>query len=63
MLRTSLSFILRNSQTFPFQDDPCSIDNINLGSPNRASNCAALGVPAGYDVNDYITAGNGRYRW
>ena len=42
---------------FPFQDDPCSIDNINLGSPNRAGNCAALGVPAGYDVNDYITAG------
>ena len=42
---------------FAFQDDPCSIDNINLGSPNRASNCAALGVPAGYDVNDYITAG------
>ncbi len=42
---------------FAFQDDPCSIDNINLGSPNRVSNCAALGVPVGYDVNDYITAG------
>ena len=42
---------------FPFQDDPCSIQNINIGSANRAGNCAALGVPAGYDVNDYITAG------
>jgi outer membrane receptor protein involved in Fe transport len=41
---------------FAFQDDPCSIENINLGSPNRASNCAQF-VPAGYDVNDFITAG------
>lgn len=42
---------------FSFQDDPCTIQNINIGSANRAANCAALGVPAGYDVNDYITAG------
>ena len=41
---------------FAFQDDPCSIQNINLGSPNRPSNCAEF-VPDGYDVNDYITAG------
>jgi len=41
---------------FAFQDDPCSIANINLGSPNRASNCAQF-VPDGYDVNDFITAG------
>lgn len=41
---------------FAFQDDPCSIQNINLGSANRASNCAQF-VPEGYDVNDYITAG------
>ena len=41
---------------FSFQDDPCSIENINLGSPNRASNCAQF-VPQGYDVNDFITAG------
>ncbi|MEM1191061.1 MAG: TonB-dependent receptor [Pseudomonadota bacterium] len=41
---------------FAFQDDPCSIENINLGSPNRASNCAQF-VPPGYDVNDFITAG------
>jgi outer membrane receptor protein involved in Fe transport len=42
---------------YSFQNDPCSIDNINNGTPNRPSNCAALGVPVGYDVNDYITAG------
>ena len=41
---------------FAFQDDPCSIANINLGSPNRAANCAQF-VPPGYDVNDFITAG------
>lgn len=41
---------------FTFQDDPCTIQNINLGSANRASNCAQF-VPTGYDVNDYITAG------
>ena len=42
---------------YGFQNDPCSVDNINNGTPNRPGNCAALGVPAGYDVNDYITAG------
>jgi len=42
---------------FAFQDDPCTIQNINVGSANRVANCAALGVPEGYDVNDYITAG------
>lgn len=41
---------------FTFQDDPCTIQNINLGSANRASNCAQF-VPDGYDVNDFITAG------
>lgn len=41
---------------FTFQDDPCTIQNINLGSANRAANCAQF-VPEGYDVNDYITAG------
>ena len=41
---------------FAFADDPCTIDNINLGTPNRAANCAQL-VPDGYDVNDFITAG------
>ncbi|MFT7246444.1 MAG: iron complex outermembrane receptor protein [Candidatus Azotimanducaceae bacterium] len=41
---------------FAFADDPCSIDNINLGTPNRVANCAQF-VPVGYDVNDFITAG------
>lgn len=42
---------------YAFQDDPCSIDNINNGTPNRPGNCAALGVPVGYNVNNFITAG------
>jgi len=42
---------------YGFQNDPCSVANINNGSPNRPGNCAALGVPAGYDVNNFITAG------
>lgn len=50
-------FSPQQPSSYGFQNDPCSIDNINNGSPNRASNCAALGIPAGYDVNDYITAG------
>jgi iron complex outermembrane recepter protein len=41
---------------FTFQDDPCTIQNIGLGTPSRAANCAQF-VPAGYDVNDFITAG------
>jgi iron complex outermembrane receptor protein len=42
--------------TFRFSDDPCTVQNIDLGSANRASNCAEF-VPNGYDVNDFITAG------
>jgi iron complex outermembrane receptor protein len=42
--------------TFRFSDDPCTVQNIGLGSANRASNCAEF-VPNGYDVNDFITAG------
>jgi len=41
---------------FSFQDDPCTVQNISLGTANRASNCAQF-VPNGYDVNDFITAG------
>jgi outer membrane receptor protein involved in Fe transport len=29
--------------------DPCSARNIGTGSANRAANCAAAGIPAGYD--------------
>lgn len=43
--------------SYGFQNDPCSVDNINNGTSNRPGNCAAIGVPAGYDVNNYITAG------
>jgi iron complex outermembrane recepter protein len=34
--------------SFVFIDDPCSAAFINLGSSTRATNCAALGLPAGY---------------
>lgn len=50
-------FSPQQPSSYGFQNDPCSIDNINNGSPNRPGNCASLGVPVGYDVNDYITAG------
>lgn len=36
------------SQNFAFVGDPCDIQNINNGTPNRAANCAAAGVPAGF---------------
>lgn len=32
-------------------NDPCSAQNLNLGSPTRAANCAALGMPAGFRAN------------
>lgn len=42
--------------TYPFLQDPCSIQNINAGSQFRAANCAQF-VPDGYDVTEFITAG------
>jgi outer membrane receptor protein involved in Fe transport len=36
-------------QNFSLVDDPCSARNIGTGSTNRPTNCAAAGVPAGYD--------------
>lgn len=36
-------------QNFATIADPCSARNIGTGSANRAANCAAAGVPAGYD--------------
>lgn len=33
----------------PNFQDPCSARNIGTGSANRAANCAAAGIPAGYD--------------
>ncbi len=36
------------TQNFAFVSDPCDVLFIGTGSPNRAANCAALGVPAGF---------------
>ncbi len=36
-------------QNFATIADPCSARNIGTGSANRAGNCAAAGLPAGYD--------------
>ncbi|VVT14657.1 TonB-dependent receptor [Sphingomonas sp. EC-HK361] len=36
-------------QNFALVNDPCSARNIGTGSTTRPANCAAAGVPAGYD--------------
>lgn len=36
------------SVNFGFVNDPCDVLFINNGTTNRAANCAALGVPAGF---------------
>jgi outer membrane receptor protein involved in Fe transport len=38
------------SQNYALVDDPCDPNFINTGSPTRAANCRAAGVPAGYDA-------------
>ncbi|MBA3676213.1 MAG: TonB-dependent receptor [Sphingosinicella sp.] len=43
--------------------DPCDNDQIGAGSANRAANCAAAGVPAGFDYNytaslGFLSGGN-----
>jgi iron complex outermembrane recepter protein len=38
-------------QGFITVDDPCDVANITGGSPNRAANCAALGVPTNFISN------------
>lgn len=40
------------SQTFAQINDPCDIINIDLGPATRAANCAAIGVPVGFDRNE-----------
>ncbi|MCY7294845.1 TonB-dependent receptor domain-containing protein [Alteromonas sp. a30] len=35
-------------------NDPCDVDNIN-DDPDRAANCAALGIPAGFEANDNVS--------
>ena len=34
--------------------DPCDNDNIN-NDPDRVANCAALGIPAGFEANDNVS--------
>lgn len=40
---------LAPSQTFANIGDPCDIINIDQGPATRAANCAAIGVPVGFD--------------
>jgi iron complex outermembrane receptor protein len=35
-------------------NDPCDADNIN-DDPDRIANCAALGIPAGFQANDNVS--------
>jgi iron complex outermembrane receptor protein len=42
------------SGTFFTIADPCSIENIS-GNPNRAKNCAALGIPPGFVANTNLS--------
>ena len=42
------------SPSFSQIDDPCDADNIGDG-PDRAANCAALGIPAGFQANDNVS--------
>ncbi|HEY0311706.1 MAG TPA: TonB-dependent receptor [Allosphingosinicella sp.] len=46
------------SQNFAFISDPCDLGNINAG-PNRAANCLAAGVPAGFTNLPARTASTG----
>jgi len=34
--------------------DPCDVDNIN-NDPDRVANCAALGIPVGFEANDNVS--------
>ncbi len=51
------------SQNFAFIEDPCAAHNIGGGSPTRAANCAAAGIPASYDftytaTSEILSGGN-----
>jgi outer membrane receptor protein involved in Fe transport len=43
------------SQNFGFVSDPCDVLFINRGSQFRAANCAALGIPAGFEDTEART--------
>ena len=42
------------SPGFASVSDPCDADNIS-DDPDRAANCAALGIPAGFQANDNVS--------
>jgi outer membrane receptor protein involved in Fe transport len=42
------------SPSFARVSDPCDDDNI-LDDPDRVANCAALGIPAGFQANDNVS--------
>jgi outer membrane receptor protein involved in Fe transport len=51
------------SQNFALPNDPCAARNIATGAATRAANCAADGVPAGYDFQyknslQFLSGGN-----
>ncbi|QNQ11919.1 TonB-dependent receptor [Sphingomonas alpina] len=53
------------SQNFDQLNDPCDVLYINTGKPTRAANCAAAGVPVGFEntvaragSTDFLSAGN-----
>ncbi|MAT83432.1 MAG: TonB-dependent receptor [Gammaproteobacteria bacterium] len=45
---------LPTTPTFFDIDDPCDDDQVD-DDPDRAANCAALGIPAGFDANDNVS--------
>jgi outer membrane receptor protein involved in Fe transport len=47
------------SQNFNFLGDPCDVLNINNGTTNRPTNCAAQGIPAGFVNTPARTASTG----
>ncbi|HKY90397.1 MAG TPA: TonB-dependent receptor [Nevskiaceae bacterium] len=46
-------------QTFEFVDDPCNVDNRDLGTEFREANCIALLTALGADPDDYTDPNNG----
>jgi outer membrane receptor protein involved in Fe transport len=57
------AFTPLGSNFTPAPLDPCAASNIASGSENRAANCAAAGIPAGYDYTytkslAYLSGGN-----
>jgi outer membrane receptor protein involved in Fe transport len=43
------------SQNFADIEDPCAAHNIGGGSPTRAANCSAAGIPANFDWTEAAT--------